>query len=253
MWQLYKQKRYIEAISEARRLEKYDSNAELDFFIYGNYYLAGLYEKVILHYEGKTHSNLCTSFLLSMSYLNLERYEESYNSLSMYKYGNANNDFFLFRQRIFPLILLDDRTKIKSECFETSHLSQKDNNFNQLISELLKYSSTTTLSPEHSALLSALLPGAGQIYCARFFDGLISFASVAATAFAGYHFYKKDEKAISYTLFFFSGLFYTGNIYGAYNCAATENKKRAIKEYNYIKAKYGSYTPEDCFTQEEGQ
>jgi TM2 domain-containing membrane protein YozV len=253
MWELYNQGRYIEAITEAKRAEKL-SKQNNEFFIYANYYLAGYYDKVIDYYTTITPpKDLCSTYLLSMAFLNSGKYEDSYQTLLQKNYSGNSEDFILFRQRVFPLILLDDMDRIKEESMAVYEFSTNNIYLQGLREDLLKYSEIKKLSPFRSAIASAILPGAGQIYSGRISDGIISFISVAATSLAGYYFYKKEERSISYTLFFFSGLFYTGNIYGAYNSAEFENKRRALEKYKSIKTKYGSYTPQSCIEREKKQ
>ena len=82
-------------------------------------------------------------------------------------------------------------------------------------------------------------------------EGLISFASVAATALGGLYFHNNGRAGYSYTLFFFSGLFYTGNIYGGWNTAEKRNRRIVSDEYNLINKRYGDYNPEACIDVEE--
>ncbi len=73
-----------------------------------------------------------------------------------------------------------------------------------------------------STLLSTVIPGIGQIYSGRFGDGLYSFLTIVTTATVSYYYWKKDENKIKFSIFtFITGLFWTGNIYGA-NIAARD-------------------------------
>ena len=74
-------------------------------------------------------------------------------------------------------------------------------------------------SPALAGLLSALLPGAGRVYAGRWFDGLMGFFMVYLTATSAYESSKREDslsKVFSYSL---AGIFYTGEIYGAYRSA----------------------------------
>jgi TM2 domain-containing membrane protein YozV len=93
--------------------------------------------------------------------------------------------------------------------------------------------------------MSAVIPGLGQCYSGYPVEGLISLLSVAATAAGGVYMKEKGNKSASYTLFFFSGLFYAGNIYGAYNSAESANSEVLRSRHRSIVAQHGSYNPAD--------
>jgi len=76
-----------------------------------------------------------------------------------------------------------------------------------------------TKSPVFAGLLSAFLPGAGRVYSGKWFDGMMGFVMVYLTATPAIQSSKRDNtvtKVFSYSLF---GIFYTGEIYGAYRSA----------------------------------
>ena len=56
---------------------------------------------------------------------------------------------------------------------------------------------------------------------------------------------ENGKKSISYTMFFFSGLFYAGNIYGAYNSAEAGNNEVLRSRQMSIESQYGRYNPGD--------
>jgi len=93
--------------------------------------------------------------------------------------------------------------------------------------------------------MSAFAPGLGQCYSGYPGEGLISILSVAAAAAGGVYMKNRDRKGFSYTMFFFSGVFYTGNIYGAYNSAEKYNNDQLRSRHENVMSKYGSYNPAD--------
>ena len=94
--------------------------------------------------------------------------------------------------------------------------------------------------------MSAVVPGLGQLYSGYPCEGLISLASVAMTALGGVYMRNEGMSGYSYTLFFFSGLFHAGNIYGAWNSAERSNRELIDDEYRLIESRYGEYNPEEC-------
>ena len=74
-------------------------------------------------------------------------------------------------------------------------------------------------SPVVAGLLSAILPGSGRMYAGRWFDGFMGFLMVYITASSAMDASKSDhsyQKSFYYSM---AGIFYTGEIYGAYRTA----------------------------------
>jgi TM2 domain-containing membrane protein YozV len=151
----------------------------------------------------------------------------------------------MFLRRVEPLTLLGDAANIKNEIYKSELLIRDDLNFIKLREELELYNKGGLRSSTCSALMSAIMPGSGQIYSGYYIDGIISFLSVAASAAGGWYMYDKGHKGISYSLFFFSGLFYGGNIFSAYNASEKRNNKILQDRYGSISSQYVQYNPRD--------
>ncbi|MCL1833667.1 MAG: hypothetical protein FWG49_04110, partial [Leptospirales bacterium] len=184
--------------------------------------------------------------LISGSYLKKGMYHESYERLKVIKYDDLPKEqvFTMFLRKIEPLILLGDSANIKDEIYKSELLISDDLNFAKLREELELYNKSGLKSQTGSAMMSAIIPGSGQIYSGYYIDGVISFLSVAATALGGYYMYDRN-RGVSYTLFFFSGLFYGGNIFSAYNSAEKRNYKTLQVRYESISSQYGPYNPKE--------
>ncbi len=74
-------------------------------------------------------------------------------------------------------------------------------------------------SPVLAGLLSALLPGAGRIYSGKWFDGLMGFLMVYLTAASAMESSKRNNMFNKVFSYYMAGVFYTGEIYGAYRSA----------------------------------
>jgi len=243
--ELYLEKKYFDAIAEARRLSLYDNNRDIEYFIYMNYYLAGQYKTVVSQYGAQGgERSLYDALLVSMSYFNFGMFGDAYDFLLKFDYGKDNDNFNLFLNRAIFLLHKKDMEKLEAEFAHAKNFLQDDYNFLSLREELQRFKDAGLKSPAGSACMSAIVPGLGQVYSGYIVDGIISFAAVLSTAMAGSYFKSKGEMGYSYTAYFFSGLFYAGNIYGAYNGAEKRNNKIISDEYNKIKEKYGSYNPE---------
>jgi hypothetical protein len=183
-------------------------------------------------------------FLLSNSYLNIGYYNLSKEILYKLNYSDVS---ISSRSDLFT-----KRVEVLFKNFEYQNiLSEIDNadkyfvDFNKLFSlpqfkeDIESYRELDLKSKLLSVSLSAVLPGAGQIYSGRVVDGLLSMAAVAGSVFGAFYFYNKKDKPMAMTFTFFSCLFYSGNLYGAYNSADDTNRKlnegfrnKIIKKYN---------------------
>ena len=104
--------------------------------------------------------------------------------------------------------------------------------------DIAKYRNKGFRSTALSIGLSMILPGAGQVYCGKYWQGVLTFLSVASTALGAYFSYINNYKDVSYTLIFFSAAFYIGNIYGAYNSARDKNENSHRSFNSRIRNKY---------------
>jgi TM2 domain-containing membrane protein YozV len=87
-----------------------------------------------------------------------------------------------------------------------------------------------------STLLSAILPGAGQLYSGRAGDGAYSFLTVAGTGLVAWWFAAepavRDRTRVKVSIFgVITALFYAGNVYGA-NVAARDYN--LLQERRYV-------------------
>ena len=87
-----------------------------------------------------------------------------------------------------------------------------------------------------STLLSAILPGAGQLYSGRAGDGAYSFLTVAGTGLVTWWFAAepatRDRTRVKVSIFgFVTALFYAGNVYGANTAARDYN---LLQERRYV-------------------
>lgn len=233
--ELYSKGRYFDFIAEAVRLQNFYSHEALDYCIYSAYYMGEQYKTVVNYYKPGLENEkmkLPTALLVSASHLKLKNDEMSFKVLKDFNYEGVeeNYRFDLFKGRMNPLVFKDDIESIKIEISAADPFLKDDYNFTAMRQELLARENVSTVSVTGAAVMSAIVPGSGQIYSGFISAGILSFISVAATLAGGIYFQKKDEKGSAYTLFFFSGLFYAGNIYGAYNASSKANS-RALKTW----------------------
>lgn len=257
---LFNNKRYFDCIAETQRLLSYDNKienkAEYTYLINVCYYSGGQYKTVIsrlrpAEYSGGAELRAKDLLLLSGSYYNAGFHREAGDALFETDYSGIGQSYthLLFLGRVEFFLRNYEYEDILSEidyAGEYMRKSYPDFPVQDFRNDILKYHETGLKSEWLSVSLSALLPGAGQVYSGKILDGIISFAAVAGTAFGAYYFYRKDEIPLAITFTFFAGLFYSGNIYGAYNSAQYTNLKLNQKFSDQIIEKYDlNYNPSD--------
>jgi len=80
-------------------------------------------------------------------------------------------------------------------------------------------------SPELAGVMSAILPGSGQLYNERYKDGVCSFILNALFIWGAYKAFDDENYALGGILTIFEVGWYTGNIYTAVNGAHKYNRK----------------------------
>ena len=251
---LYAKERYFDCITETVRLMNYDPQkshyGEYKFFINSNFYLGKQYKNAIVSLaseKGKTF-NINENILLSQSYIRVGNYSMSISLLNRVSYDDLQSHW-RFR---YLMMKIDTHLRGKSYGHLKKELSvawnyiPDRNKMTDLRDEINRYNSLSFRSPILALSLSAIIPGLGQVISSRYLDGFLSLVSVAATAFGAYLSYQKENYGLSYTLMAFSVIFYSGNLYGAYNSAADRNlnlerdynkriRDKFIPEYDPVK------------------
>ena len=97
-------------------------------------------------------------------------------------------------------------------------------------------------NPHLAAILSAFLPGSGQVYAKHYYDGLQALSFVGAFAFSSYAIYRfnRSEKNSHLTTYFaisITGLFHLGNIYGAQRTAKYFNLRHRNRFLDTVRSK----------------
>jgi tetratricopeptide (TPR) repeat protein len=123
------------------------------------------------------------------------------------------------------------------------YLSTLESSYKEEASSLAEDSrlglSLPSKSPFLAGTLSALLPGSGQAYAERYYDGFVSFFLNAAFIYLATDAYRTGNDASG---LFFSVIelgWYSGNIYGAVRGANKYNDEKADEYVNGLKVKYG--------------
>ena len=122
--ELFQSGDYFNTIAETRRLQLYDNDPELEYFIYTCYYLAGQYRTVTEQYTNALPGNrdIPMMLLASQSFIRLGDYSSGYNVLGIPAYDGLqqNAAFSLLLRRVEPLILAGNYELIDNELLDAS-------------------------------------------------------------------------------------------------------------------------------------
>ena len=259
--ELYKNKRYFDCIAETQRLLNYKdkslNNENLKYFINTCYYSAEQYKTVISNLGTIDTGNIKNTkkpenlFLLSHSYHKIGYYNSSMNILNGINYSDIDESSRknLFANKAEILINNYEYNDIFLEIAKAEKYVNRINHsmtLQDLKKDLQRYNEIGLRSKWLSASISAVIPGAGQVYSGKIMDGILSFTAVAGSAFGTYYFYNKKEKPLALTFAFFTCLFYGGNVYGAWNSALYTNSRLNRQFANELIKKYDlNYNPGD--------
>lgn len=245
---LFKGGRYFECIGELRRIQNVENYRKVEYFIYSSYYMAGQYISVYDNYKPELSDpelKVPSLLLISQSYSRKGLLSESYDIFRGIKYSEIDSAFRFdfFYRKTEPLLLSGDLDRIEVDILEADQFLKDSPDYLKLRTDLESFRSEGLKKPVLAVFMSSLVPGAGQAYSGYYTQALLSFLSVSATGAGGIYMYRKGERDISYVLLFFCGLFYGGNIYGAYNSAVLHNTEIIDTWHKEVTGKYGEYSP----------
>ena len=231
---LFAGERYFDCIAETGRLLQYTSDislqAEYSYFISLNYFLGHQYASAadrLTASDSKGHvSPVRDALLRSRSFLKLGNMHQAIAALQNIPYDAVGEKFKyeLFIRKTELLLLDDNYQHALDEISRYEKNSPPTEAINRLRNDISRYRSRGTKSSALSVGLSAALPGAGQAYCGRYSEALLSFTAVAMSGAATWYAMDRGEKSLAMALGFFTVLLYSGNLYGASNSAAAYNR-----------------------------
>jgi hypothetical protein len=247
---LYKQQRYFDTIAETRRLIRFlpeNKRPLYDYFIGACYFLGKQYKTAITEVKNSEKAGRLSApgcFLLSRSYMKLGLYKSGLRALESIDYRDNPGT-------AYELLVRRTELRLHESSFESAIAEIKryraifpDDRTDRMLADMNGHGDIGRKSKLISVALSSVIPGSGQIYSGRYIEGILSFAAVIGAGYAGYYFYRKGERPLSYTFIFFSSLFYCGNIFGAYNSADDATRKAEANFKNAILRKHiPEYSP----------
>jgi hypothetical protein len=232
--ELYLRQDYFACIAETRRLLHYaPGTADRDRYVYfthGLYFLGGQYKTVIFNLAGPGphEPGFPSLLLLSQAYLKLGLGSEGEKALSSIGYGDIEgpDGYELLIRRVEIHLLHSRFENAFAETERAQDVLVADRRIRDLKSDMAAWRDIPRRPPVTAALLSAVVPGAGQAWAGRYLDGAISLLAVAGLVTGTLIAHRNGERGVAMTFAFFSALTYGGAIYGAYNAAAAYNREQ---------------------------
>jgi outer membrane protein assembly factor BamD (BamD/ComL family) len=108
-----------------------------------------------------------------------------------------------------------------------------------LTAESLKYPGLPHKSPSLAGTLSAVLPGAGQLYVGRPGDAVMSFLLNGVFIWGAIEAFRNDNETTGGILLFFEAGWYAGNIYNAVSGAHKFNRAAERDFMDRLESRYG--------------
>ena len=237
---------YFSCIGETRRYlfhaGEIKNRGAYEFFIYGNYFMGRQYRTVVHHFTREAKPAESKEWiLLSQAYLKLGYHDLGYRSVKDLRYGapGTGDAWELLIRKMEPLLLDHAYEEALAEAAGAkNHVIEEK--YTRLYDSLVKSREIRYRSGPLAAAMSLVLPGAGQVYTGNLMNGLATLLGVAATAGGGWYLLKRGERGAGFSLFFFSGLFYAGGIYGAWN---SSDKYNSEADRNYVRDMQRRYIP----------
>jgi tetratricopeptide (TPR) repeat protein len=260
---LFKQADYYRAITEAKRflyLHPDDPRqADAHMLIARSYYEAGQYENARESYlrviAQSDRLDLAAEAVMELG-RTMERLDPQKEAPDYYRsmiaepnlpFENAEQLKNAARYRLGWLHLDSGHWRDAEKTFTAIGLDDPlKNSADQLARLALEGESLPSKSPQAAGLMSALLPGAGQLYVGRYTDAAIAFCLNAAFLWGTVEAYQSESWAVFGLLGLFETAWYGGNIYNAVNGAHIHNREVREDFLKKVKQQHGwrlGYSP----------
>jgi len=244
---------YSQAITEYRRFiyiypmskrieEAYFRIGEV-YFIWGRYgdAISSLKRTVQRFPEGSYLSD--SRILLARSLMEIRRLEEAREILEdLLLSSPAGMIKDRARYWLAESFVREERWKDAIEVLEGTDLkSPFRRDAERYASHLKGIDQIPSKSPEVAGVLSALLPGAGHLYCERPMDALTAFLANAAFIAGAIEAFEKDQKALGVAFSAIELVFYGGTIFSAITSAHKFNREKKKEYLRGMQIKMGFY------------
>lgn len=192
------------------------------------------FEKVWIHYPDSPEAIVAKREYADAAYIRKD-YENATQRYSQLKQEGSKSPSTELSYRIGLSKLQQNRPEAARLQFQNLEpgLAQ------ELSLSLDQYENLSQKSPRLAATLSAILPGAGQLYTERPKQAAIAFSLNAAFIYAAIEAWNNENYAVSGILSLFELGWYGGNIYNAMNNAHKYNRHQRQNFINHFQERFG--------------
>ncbi len=183
--------------------------------------MGGEYEKAYLELIDLTtaHSILLAGYALQK----MERPADSLYALASLTYGGEPEEArSLFNLRIEGLLAMN-RPEEALEEVEKARRFLEPARANDLENVLIDYADLPLVSPAWSVVMSALLPGMGQVRSGRWGEGILTLLALGGAVAGGFVAWKSGHYNLMWTAAATGMVLYGANLYGAWSAARWRN------------------------------
>lgn len=247
---LFQEEDYYRAITEYKRfLYLYPNTPQTHPIEYqiGFSYLKGKKWDAALPYFQKLAAELPKTstgesafFSIAQTYFLSQKYDAAVQEWNEFlnQYPKSHFKDFAHYQKGWAYFLQEKNTKAQTELSQIKTISLKEKS-SSLSTEISHWDNLPYRSPLLAGLFSTVLPGAGQWYDGRFWDGA---SALIVNSMFGYGMYAtwRDEHYVAFgILTFIASGFYGGNIFSAVSSAYKFNQNAKESTWTQIQKKYG--------------
>ncbi len=252
---LYSREQYFRTITECERyISYYPGDAlceELSYLIGMSYFKSGRYSEAVnslnnfiltLYSEGRFADD--AQMTVAKSYLNKKEYDVASHELRKYLDDFPGGKSAEEAHLLYIESTLEEKRWMEANQHINEYLKKYENStYKDVLLEVKELNIDSALkfkdkNPRVASVLSALLPGSGQLYCGRKGDALLSFMLTGALIYQTIYSWDRDSRLATAIWGNFALAFYFGGIYGARNAALNYKTDKETRHLNNLRKNY---------------
>ncbi|MFC1856162.1 tetratricopeptide repeat protein, partial [Thermodesulfobacteriota bacterium] len=192
--------------------------------------------------DDKDKSEISKKSLLRLAEANFEKakYRKSAEAYERFlaEYQDSNEVKSAKYKLGWSYLYNDEYVKAKQSFDEIPTESAFYSMSSQVSSGIDELTSLPQKSPALAGMMSAVLPGAGQVYCGRYDDAIASLLLNGLFIYGAVETYQSGNYAASSVLGFFSLMWYSGNVFSAMTSAHKFNRDIKDDKLYRLNTKY---------------
>lgn len=249
---LFREEDYYRAITEYKRFlflyPKHPKSDETKFLIGFSYFKGEKWDAALRYFsafsEKQTRFSDMAEFLIGQTHFLANRHPIARAQWQEFleKYPKSQFADAAHYQRGWSFFLEEELEKSK-EAFKkvtaiVSPIASKEH-AGKMIEEIDRWGDHPSRSPLLAGIMSAILPGSGQWYTGRFWDGFSALILNGIFIYGIYASFDAELYAASGILAFFGTGFYGGNIFSAVSGAYKFNRNVKESQWQRLKSQHG--------------